>query len=170
MQKKLVLVGGPMGVGKSAVCRSLYKRLHKAVWLDGDWCWMMNPWNFCEENRRMVEDNIVFLLRNFLLNSTFDYVIFDWVLHREEIVSTILDRLSEAEYRLYRVVLVCSERELRARMTRDHRDDISIESSVARLGMFLATNALTIDTTDLGVEETAGRIEAVLLKETTPQP
>ena len=33
--KKLILVGGTMGVGKSSVCRALHQRLTPSVWLDG---------------------------------------------------------------------------------------------------------------------------------------
>ena len=64
-QKTFVIVNGTMGVGKSAVCRHLYRQLAPSVWLDGDWCWMMSPWQFSEENRQMVENNIAHLLRNF---------------------------------------------------------------------------------------------------------
>ena len=43
MKKQLILVGGAMGVGKSAVCRELLRQLTPGVRLDGDWCWNMNP-------------------------------------------------------------------------------------------------------------------------------
>jgi broad-specificity NMP kinase len=80
--KKLIVVNGTMGVGKSAVCKSLNGVLNHSVWLDGDWCWMMNPWIVNDENRAMVENNITYQLRSFLTNSTFEHVIFSWVLHR----------------------------------------------------------------------------------------
>lgn len=47
-----------MCVGKTATCEELLGRLPDSVWLDGDWCWMMNPWVFSEENKRMVEDKL----------------------------------------------------------------------------------------------------------------
>lgn len=33
MKKQLILVGGAMGVGKSAVCRELLRQLTPGVWL-----------------------------------------------------------------------------------------------------------------------------------------
>ena len=36
--KRLYLIGGPMGVGKTTVCRALQKSLDRSVFLDGDWC------------------------------------------------------------------------------------------------------------------------------------
>lgn len=63
--KNLIIINGTMGVGKSTVCKELNKRLIRSVWLDGDWCWMMNPWVVNDENKKMVVQNINFLLRNF---------------------------------------------------------------------------------------------------------
>ena len=85
MKKKLIVINGTMGVGKSAIATALKNELENSVMLDGDWCWMMNPWKVTEENKKMVEQNIVFLLNQFLSNSSFRYVIFTWVLHKEEI-------------------------------------------------------------------------------------
>lgn len=75
-RKCLYLIGGPMGVGKTAACRALQKRLDRAVFLDGDWCWDMRPFQVTEETKRMVLENICFLLNNFLRCSAFDHVIF----------------------------------------------------------------------------------------------
>ena len=33
--KRLYLIGGPMGVGKTTVCRALQRRLERSVFLDG---------------------------------------------------------------------------------------------------------------------------------------
>lgn len=41
--KRLWLIGGPMGVGKSTVGRLLQSRLPRCVYLDGDWCWDARP-------------------------------------------------------------------------------------------------------------------------------
>ena len=36
--KRLILIGGSMGVGKTTVCNELKLQLKKSVFLDGDWC------------------------------------------------------------------------------------------------------------------------------------
>ena len=77
--KKLIIINGTMGVGKSTVSRILLKKLKASVYLDGDWCWNMNPFIPSEENKRMVIDNIVYLLSSFLKNSEYRYIIFCWV-------------------------------------------------------------------------------------------
>ena len=37
--KRLYMIGGPMGVGKTAACRQLQQLLDRSVFLDRDWCW-----------------------------------------------------------------------------------------------------------------------------------
>ncbi|MCK4716621.1 MAG: AAA family ATPase, partial [Candidatus Marinimicrobia bacterium] len=64
MDKKLIVINGTMGVGKSTISVALKNELENSVMLDGDWCWMMNPWNITEENKKMVEQNIIFLLNS----------------------------------------------------------------------------------------------------------
>ncbi|NFM11999.1 nucleotide kinase, partial [Clostridium botulinum] len=41
MIKKLIIVNGTMGVGKSTICENLHKTLPNSAWLDGDWCAMI---------------------------------------------------------------------------------------------------------------------------------
>ena len=91
--KKLVLVNGTMGVGKTTVCSLLLKQLQPAVFLDGDWCWNMNPFIVNDETKEMVLKNISFVLNSFLGCSEYRYVIFCWVMHRPEILADLLSRL-----------------------------------------------------------------------------
>jgi len=160
--KKLIVINGTMGVGKTTVCQGLYKSLDKAVWLDGDWCWMMNPWNFNEENIRMVKNNITYLLRNFLTNSTFEYVIFNWVLHRKEILDELLVRLGALDFQLKKVTLLCSETALRQRMIQDGRSEEQINLSIERLSMYENMDTNIIDTSEIGTEEIVQRIKEII--------
>ena len=82
MARTLYLVGGPMGVGKTTLCRLLERRLPACAFLDGDWCWEMDPFVVNEETRRLVLDNIVYLLNSFLHCSVYENVVFGWVLFR----------------------------------------------------------------------------------------
>ena len=107
--KKLILVGGTMGVGKSSVCRALHQRLMPSVWLDGDWCWNLNPFEVTEETKAMAMDNIAHLLGSFLRCSQTEYVIFSWVMHQQEIIDELLSRLTGTAFTLYSYSLVCSE-------------------------------------------------------------
>ena len=63
--RTLYLIGGPMGIGKTTACHILKRRLPNSVFLDGDWCWDMNPFSVTDETKKMVLDNICYVLNNF---------------------------------------------------------------------------------------------------------
>jgi len=43
--KSLAIINGPMGVGKTTVCRELLRTLDKCVWLDGDYSSSWRTWS-----------------------------------------------------------------------------------------------------------------------------
>ena len=73
--KRLFLIGGTMGVGKTTTSRILRDRLPSCAFLDGDWCWDMHPFKVTEETKRMVTDNICHVLNNFLACTEFENVV-----------------------------------------------------------------------------------------------
>jgi len=162
------MINGTMGVGKSAVCKELNRLLDNSVWLDGDWCWMMNPWIVNDYNIKMVEDNIAYLLRNFLNNPSFEYVIFSWVIHKEEIFSVLLDKLQDIEFQDFRITLLCSEEALKERIMHDVdlnlRSDDMLNSSIERLELYKNMNTEKIDTTNISAMEAARKTLEIIEK------
>jgi len=106
--KKLYLIGGTMGVGKTAVSQQLKKDLPNSVFLDGDWCWDANPFQVTEETKTMVTDNICYLLNNFLHCSAYENIIFCWVMHEQHIIDSIIENLDieNCEVKCISVVVV----------------------------------------------------------------
>ena len=62
---EFIVLTGSSGCGKTTVCRELLKALPQCAFLDGDWCWMMDPFIVNEETKKMVQDNIIHLLRSY---------------------------------------------------------------------------------------------------------
>lgn len=114
--KRLYLIGGTMGVGKTSVCRVLEKKLNNSVFLDGDWCWDSSPFRVTEETKKMVLQNISFLLNQFLHCSAYDNVIFCWVMHEQSIIDAVLNILDVSGCDVKTVSLVCTEDDLRKRL------------------------------------------------------
>ena len=52
--KKLFIIGGTMGIGKSTVSQILKQKLPNSVFLDGDWCWDSSPFQVTAETKEMV--------------------------------------------------------------------------------------------------------------------
>lgn len=160
--KTLIFVNGPMGVGKSAVCRNLLQLLEPSVYLDGDWCWNMNPFQVTDETRAMVLDNISAVLSRFLACPELDYIIFGWVMHQPEIAQGILTRLDLDDAGVQQYTLLCSEATLRRRMEQDIRAgqrtvDV-LERSLSYLSLYTAQSTVKIMTDHMCPKQIAQRI------------
>lgn len=160
--KHLYLIGGPMGVGKTAACRELKTLLHKSVFLDGDWCWDMHPFFVTQETKAMVMDNITHLLANFLQCSEIEHVIFCWVMHEQGIIDDFLARLPLKNVEVITVSLLCDPNTLTRRLEKDIDEGIRtpdvIARSLDRLPMYNALRTIKLDTSRMTSHETAQAI------------
>lgn len=164
--KKLVIVHGPMGVGKTAVCRALGQELQPSVWLDGDWCWQMQPFDPKEENKQMVVKHIIYLLDSFLHNRNFSYVLFSWVVPEDKIFQKILPFLDLTEVEVHKIALLCAPHALAKRLRGDIDSGLRTPDVLARSLQMLPRSAQTasmkLDTTDDTPAMTARRIAALV--------
>ena len=164
--KRLVLVGGPMGVGKSAVCKQLIRKLQPGVYLDGDWCWSMSPFTVTDETRAMVMDNICALLSRFLACPELNNVVFGWVLHQQETIDAILERLPLEGVEVCSVSLLASPKVLRDRVVRDIargvRDGEAISHSMAYLPLYEKLDTWKIHTDHCTPGQAAAQILRLL--------
>ena len=167
--KRLIVINGTMGVGKTATCKELNKRLNNSVWLDGDWCWMMDPFIVNEENKKMVKENIIFLLNNFMNNSNIENIIFNWVIHDESIMEEILLGLNNIGYDLEKITLICSKSALKARIYKDidedKRDISCLERSLNYLDLYKYMNTEKFDTSEKNVDEVVDEICTYLIRQ-----
>lgn len=156
MKKKLIIINGVMGVGKTTVSKKLYKSLKGAFWLDGDNVWEMNPFVVNEENKKMVLDNIAYILNSFLRNSSCKYVVFNWVIPTDEVMEEILKRLDITNVEVYKYTLICTKEELFKRIRKDVdlklRDEGNFERSLKRYELYNRMNTEKIDTTNREVD------------------
>ncbi len=104
--KNLYLIGGTMGVGKTTVCQRLKSKLNNSVFLDGDWCWDAHPFRVTEETKQMVMKNICFLLNQFIRCSTYDNIIFCWVMHEQSIIDNIIKNIDSAKCDIRSISLI----------------------------------------------------------------
>ena len=163
--KKLYLIGGTMGIGKTAVCQELKLKLDNSVFLDGDWCWDASPFQVTEETKNMVMDNICFLLNQFIHCSAYDNIIFCWVMHEQSIIDRIINNLDKTNCEIKTISLICDEKELRERLSKDiaagkRKPDV-IDRSLARIPLYHYLNTIKINTngkTVNGIAEELARI------------
>ena len=157
--KKLYLIGGPMGVGKTEVGQELKRKLSRSVFLDGDWCWAANPFQVTAETQKMVLENICFLLNQFIRCSAYEHIIFCWVMHEQSIIDGILRNLETTNCEIKAISLLCAADELRERLSRDiaagRREPDVLERSLARMPLYDQLNTIKINTSGKTVGEIA---------------
>lgn len=160
--KKLYLIGGTMGVGKTTACQLLKHQLHNSVFLDGDWCWDSHPFQVTDETKKIVIDNICYILNNFIHCSCYDHIIFCWVMHQQEIIDEIISKLDLMNVKVIKISLICHKQALIQRLSLDVekgiRNEDVISRSVERIALYHQLDTIKIDVSDKTVEEVIDNI------------
>lgn len=161
--KNIIMINGTMGVGKTTVCRELQKIIPKNVFLDGDWCWDMNPFIVTEETKTMVVNNISYLLNSFLNCSEYDNIIFCWVMDEQSILDEVLSRLNTSGCKVFTFSLVCSPKKLQEHLLKDieagiRKEDI-INKSLLRISKYDKLTTEKIDMSEITPKEAAELIK-----------
>lgn len=161
--KKLIVIIGPNGVGKSTTASALLEKCPQCAYVDSDWCRRINPFAFTEATKQTVIENIYCLIKNYLLCSDIRTVVFPYGFHgeRKEIFDLVMQKLKsdEIEISLKLIVLKCSLDENRKRAMADGRDLERIERGINNTFHFYdGYTCPSIDTTMLTPEKVAERI------------
>lgn len=163
--KTIYIIGGTMGVGKTTVCQVMKEKLDNSVFLDGDWCWDSHPFQVTDETKKMVIQNICFLLNQFIHCSAYQTIIFCWVMHEQSIIDTILESLDKADCTLKVISLICDEAELEARLMKDIaagiREKDVLKRSISRMGNYIKLNTVRLDTSNKKPMDIADEIIAL---------
>ena len=122
----------------------------------------MNPPDYNETNKKMVVKNIQFLLNSFLENPQFEYVIFCWVMDKQEIINDVLSELHISKTQFYSFSLISDENKLRENILKDVtlglRKENSIEESITRLKNYNQVSSEKIDITNNSVNQVVEKI------------
>ncbi len=171
--KTLILLRGPMGVGKSTLGELLFQRLDGSAYLDGDWCWRMHPFVVDEAGKAMVLCNIIHLLRGYLRHPALRYIIFSWVLQREDTLQEILGGLRDLPFAFHCYKLICTPEALRARLEGDvaagRRTPDVIERSLRYLPLYDRLQGMPIDVSDRSPEDTVALLLESLGRARSPR-
>lgn len=163
--KRLYLIGGTMGVGKTTVSQLLKKDLNNSVFLDGDWCWDASPFQVTDETKAMVINNICYMLNNFIHCSAYENIIFCWVMHEQSIIDQIINGLDLEQCEVKTISLMVDETDLLNRLKADVAQGIRNEDvilrSVPRIAMYRNLNTIKIDTTNKTVRKIVDEIMAL---------
>lgn len=160
--KKLILIAGPMGVGKTTVANLINKKIENSICLEGDAFWNWNPEGITEEDKKQVIINISNGINKHLKENKYQTIIFTWIMHQQFIIDSIINNLDLTDTKLIVVTLDCNEITLVNRIKKDINDgkrkiDV-IKRSLLRRRDSMSTNTVHIDTSSLDANEVADKI------------
>ena len=152
-----------MGVGKTTTSKELLKMLPNSVFLDGDWVWYSYPVITNEETFKMAEQNMSFVLNNFLACSAYENIIFCSVMYKEVNIDDILSMIANKHYNLFKFSLVCSKNVLSERIAKDTsgnlvRGSTATDQAISLLSNYTDMNTIKIDVGELAPKQAANAI------------
>jgi len=86
MSKQFVLLYGPPGSGKTTIGKAVNREIDRSMFMDVDDLWNMEPFVVNDDNKKMVESNIISVIGHFMENPSIDVMIMAWVVHTKELV------------------------------------------------------------------------------------
>ena len=121
------------GINKAVIPNEIFTdRNPYSTVLDGDWCWDMEPFQVTTETKKMVIENICFLLNNFIRCPAYENIIFSWVMQEQMIVDNIISRLNTENCSIIKLSLICTEKTLQERLEKDVADGVRESEVIAR--------------------------------------
>ncbi|MEG1774162.1 MAG: nucleotide kinase, partial [Oscillospiraceae bacterium] len=127
--------------------------LPRNVFLDGDWCWDMQPFIVNEETKAMVMKNICFQLNQFLKCSQYEHIIFCWVMHEQRIIDAILSSVDIENCLIKSFSLIADQPSLVKRLKSDIDRGIRLadvmDRSVARINNYNLLDTEKIDVSNI---------------------
>ena len=158
---RVVMINGPMGVGKTATGKYIAQQNEGTAFIDGDWCLDIHPFVGNRETKAMAVDNILHMIDNYRKCSVCRMIVLVWLMDEEWVRERIEKGVADMELDLRSVTLVCDRDALVQRWTDDHacewRTDEWLEASLNSLSAFSEMENC-IHTSGLSIEQVADMI------------
>ena len=162
---KVIIINGPMGVGKTAAGKYIARNTDGCAFIDGDMCMDIHPFVGNKETKAMAVDNILHLTGNYSRCTVCSMVVLVWLMDDEWVRDSIIKGMTDMSCDITSVTLVCDSDELVKRWKNDKscewRTDDWLNVSLRSLPLS-STLENTIDTTELSIEQTAEAIMKLL--------
>lgn len=158
---RVIIINGPMGVGKTTVGKYIAENHPGTAFIDGDWCLDIHPFVGNRETKTMAIDNILHMIDNYKNCSVCKMIVLAWLMDDRWVYQKIADGIASMGLEVQSAVLVCDKSNLINRWENDGKCewrtrewlDVSLQSL-----KFFSSLENNIDTSGLTVGMTADRI------------
>ena len=118
---KVIIINGPMGVGKTTVGKFIAETNPGTAFIDGDWCLDIHPFVGNRETKAMAVDNILHMIGNYQKCSVCKMIVLVWLMDDEWVRCSMVDGISAMGLEVNSVTLVCNQEELINRWKNDDK-------------------------------------------------
>ena len=158
---KVIILNGPMGIGKTTVGICIADKHPGTAFIDGDWCMDIHPFVGNRETKEMAVDNILHMMRNYRDCAQCNMIVLAWLMDDARVREKLSAGIRELGLEMKSATLICEEGKLRERWKADQdcpwRTEEWLEVSIRSLAGFSQADDC-IDTGCSSVEEIADRI------------
>lgn len=158
---KIIIINGPMGVGKTTIGKYIANRNPKTAFIDGDWCMDLHPFVGNRETKSMAVNNILHMVDNYSKCTECKMIVLVWLMDDDWVYESIIDGIKNIGLDINSVTLICSKEKLIERWKNDTacewRTDEWLDASIKSLSYF-ETLKNTLDTSELSVEKVTDKI------------
>jgi AAA domain len=161
----IVIINGPLGIGKSEASWQLLYRLPRAVMLDMDHIAAFHPCDYyCQEHLDYAYSTARILVEHHVRHGFFDFIL-NWVFESPEQLARFKKELAAFDLPIHSFRLWCDPDEIARRIRARNREDLNGEIARSRELVAILDAAAqsgdigtVIDTTSLTVEQTVDQI------------
>ena len=118
---KVIILNGPMGVGKTTVGKYIADHYPGTAFIDGDWCLDLHPFVGNRETKAMAVDNILHMIGNYMKCSVCKMIVLVWLMDDPWVLQAITDGLAALQAEVKSVTLVCDREYLNRLWENDHK-------------------------------------------------
>lgn len=155
---KLIIINGPMGVGKTTLGKYIAEHNEGTAFIDGDWCLDIHPFVGNKETKSMAVDNILHMIGNYRKCSACKMIVLVWLMDDEWVYKSIIESAGGMGLEVKNVTLICDKDELVSRWKNDKacewRTDEWLKVSLRSLALFTKMDN-TLDTSGISIEQLA---------------
>jgi thymidylate kinase len=153
---KLILLGGPTGVGKSTTLKLLKHQLPRSAILDADDVWQVSSELAVPENGSVAIANTVSVMQGYFAAGC-EIGVLGWVFARSELYEPVIDALRNHADSIHQIYLTAEPDALRRRLGK--RNDLDrLDYALGRLALIQQLPFPRIDTTNLTPDQVADEI------------
>ncbi|MBR3515234.1 MAG: hypothetical protein IKO10_02675 [Lachnospiraceae bacterium] len=152
---KVLILNGPMGIGKTTVGTCIADKHPGTAFIDGDWCMDLHPFVGTKETKEMAIDNILHMIGNYSKCSACHMVVLAWLMDEDWVCEKLSTEIRNMGLEAKQVTIVCEEKQLKEQWAADRncpwRTDEWLAVALRSLEHFsksddcIKTDGLTID-------------------------